>query len=301
MKKLAFIGLGTMGMPMARNLLKAGYPLTVFNRTEAKAQELAQEGAQVAATPADAARGADVLFTNVSNDQALLDVLLGENGVLEGAHEGLTVLDCSTVSPETSRRAERELAARGASFLDTPVTGSKPAAIDGTLVFMVGGSEDVFRQHADLFETLGSRSIYLGPSGSGSSAKLAHNTIVGINALALAEGLSLAAKSGLDPEKFLGIVMAGAANSRQAELKGSKIITRNFETQFSLQLMLKDLLLAADQTAKFQLPLPLLHAASTLYQMGLSKGLGEQDLCSVIQCYEDWLGAQVAKPDAEQR
>ncbi|GIP34535.1 NAD(P)-dependent oxidoreductase [Paenibacillus sp. J2TS4] len=295
MKTIGFIGLGTMGLPMASNLLKQGYPLIVHNRTASKADPLIAAGAQWATSPAEASRSADVLFTNVSNDQILLEVVFGEEGILQGAHPGLTVIDCSTVSPETSRRIEAELASSGSEFLDAPVTGSKPAAIDGTLVFMVGGKEDVFHDHADLFETLGSKSVYMGPSGSGSSTKIAHNTIVGINALALAEGMALAAKANLDPEKFLGIVTSGAANSRQAELKGDKIIDRNFDVQFSLQLMLKDLLLANDQTSKFQLPLPLLHAASTLYQMGLGKGLGEQDLCSVIQCYEEWMNRKIER------
>lgn len=295
MKSIGFIGLGTMGFPMASNLLKQGYPLTVYNRTPSKAEKLLEAGAKWAATPAEAARSADVLFTNVSNDQVLLKLTFDEDGIMQGAHPGLTVIDCSTVAPETSRRIEAEMSARGGDFLDAPVTGSKPAAIDRTLVFMVGGKEEVFREHADLFETLGSKAVYMGPSGSGSYTKIAHNTIVGINALALAEGMALAAKANLDPEKFLGIVTSGAANSRQAELKGTKIIDRNFDVQFSLQLMLKDLLLAADQTSKFQLPLPLLHSASTLYQMALSKGLGDQDLCSVIQCYEEWIGRRIEK------
>ncbi len=289
MKTIGFIGLGTMGMPMAVNLLKSGYTVYGYNRTAAKREQLKALGALEAASPAEAARQADVIFTNVSNDEALLEVVYGPGGILEGSRPGLTVIDCSTVSPATSRRIAEELRAQQAFFLDAPVTGSKPAAESGTLVFMVGGEEAVYEEHLDLFEVLGSKCLYMGDSGSGSYAKLAHNTIVGINAIGLMEGFSIAAKAGLSPEKFLEIVTAGGANSRQAELKGNKIIQRDFSNQFSTALMLKDLLLAQKLTAGFQLPAPLLHAATSIFQMGLAKGLGDQDLSSVIQCYEDWM------------
>lgn len=289
MKTIGFIGLGTMGMPMAVNLLKSGYTVYGYNRTAAKREQLKALGALEAATPAEAARQADVVFTNVSNDDALLEVVYGPGGILEGSRPGLTVIDCSTVSPATSQRIAEELKAQQAFFLDAPVTGSKPAAESGTLVFMVGGEEAVCEEHLDLFEVLGSKCLYMGASGSGSYAKLAHNTIVGINAIGLMEGFSIAAKAGLSPEKFLEIVTAGGANSRQAELKGNKIIQRDFSNQFSTALMLKDLLLAQKLTAGFQLPAPLLHAATSIFQMGLAKGLGDQDLSSVIQCYEEWM------------
>jgi 3-hydroxyisobutyrate dehydrogenase-like beta-hydroxyacid dehydrogenase len=298
-KRIGFIGLGTMGKPMALNLLKAGYRLTVYNRTPEKTAELVQAGAAAAASPAEAARNAEVVFTNVSNDAALLEVLLGASGVVAGAHEGLTVIDCSTVGPETSRRAADELAARGARFLDAPVTGSKPAAENGTLVFMVGGDAAALEEERPLFEVLGSRLLHMGASGAGSYAKLAHNLIVGINCAALAEGMAFAARAGLDLEKFLEIVQAGSAASKQAELKGPKIIEGNFDVQFSLQLMLKDLLLAMRETADFQLPSPMLNNAAALYQMGLSQGNGERDLCAVVQCYEHWLGQQVGYKPAE--
>jgi 3-hydroxyisobutyrate dehydrogenase-like beta-hydroxyacid dehydrogenase len=294
-KRIGFIGLGTMGKPMAANLLKKGYPVKVYNRTAGKADELSLLGAEIARTPADAALEADIVITMVSNDAALEEVFHGEHGILSSVHPGQTVIDCSTVSPATSRRLYEELAGYYADFLDAPVTGSKPAAEAATLTFMVGGSEDVFKDHYDLFMALGSKALYMGPSGSGSYAKLAHNTMVGINALSLMEGLSIATKAGLDPEKFLEIVQSGGANSKQVELKGSKIVNRDFSNQFSLKLMLKDLLLAADLTAQFQLPAPLLHSAATVFQMGLAKGYGEDDLSGIIRCYEEWIGREVAK------
>lgn len=295
MINIGFIGLGTMGMPMAINLLKNGYAVTVYNRTASKAEQLQALGATVLSSPAQVAKETDIIFTNVSDDRALLEIVLGSGGIIEGVHPGLTVIDCSTVSPETSRKVYGELTAHFADFLDAPVTGSKPAAEAGTLVFMIGGRQETFEEQADLFDVLGSKALYMGPSGSGSYAKLAHNAIVGINAIGLMEGISIATKAGLDPEKFLEIVTAGGANSRQAELKGSKIVNRDFSNQFSTALMLKDLLLALQLTGGFQLPTPLLHAATTIFQMGLSKGLGDQDLSSVIQCYEDWMKQQVQK------
>jgi len=296
MKRIAFIGLGTMGKPMAANLIHKGYTVTVYNRTLEKTEELVRLGADTALTPAEAAHGADVLITMLSNDEVLLNTFYSEYGVLSGLHPALSIIDCSTVAPQTSRRLADELAAHYVDFLDAPVTGSKPAAEAGTLTFMVGGNEEVFEEHRDLFAAMGSKALYLGPSGSGSYAKLAHNTMVGINAIGLMEGLAIAVKAGVKPDQFLEIVRSGGANSKQAELKGDKILDRDFSNQFSLKLMLKDLLLAAQVGRSFQLPTPTLHAVSSVFQMGLSKGLGDLDLSSVIQVYEDWMHETVERP-----
>ncbi|AEI39264.1 NAD(P)-binding domain-containing protein [Paenibacillus mucilaginosus] len=309
MKTIGFIGLGTMGNPMAVNLLKKGFEVVAYNRTPSKADNLLELGARTVSTPAQAAKDADVVITMLSTDDVVLEHILGAEGIITALRPGQTVIDCSTVSPETSRRIHGELAAHAVDFLDAPVTGSKPGAENGTLVFMIGGEEEALETHRDVFEALGTRIVYMGPSGSGSHAKLAHNTMVGINALGLMEGLSLVTKAGLDPERFLSIVLAGSANSKQAELKGQKVVNRDFSNQFSLGLMLKDLLLAGDVANGFQLPSPMLRAATGIFQMGRAKGLSEEDLSSVIQCYEDWMGLQVgvrtetpaAKPAAEER
>lgn len=295
MNRIGFIGLGTMGKPMADNLLQKGFEVAVYNRSAEKAAELVSLGARTAWTPAEAARDADVIITMLSNDAVVLDAVFGDNGIVHGLKAGQTVIDCSTVSPDTSRRLNEELLSRAVDFLDAPVTGSKPAAEAGTLVFMIGGEEAVLERRRPVFEAMGSKIVYMGASGSGSYAKLAHNTMVGINALGLVEGLSIVTKAGLDAEQFLQIVLAGSANSKQAELKGGKIVNRDFSNQFSLQLMLKDLLLASDVANRFQMPSPMLKAASGVFQMGLSKGLGELDLCSVAQCYEDWMNMQIGK------
>ncbi|WP_349254193.1 NAD(P)-binding domain-containing protein [Paenibacillus sp. RC67] len=295
MKRIGFIGLGTMGKPMAANLLTKGYDVVVYNRTSEKTAELAALGAQTAATPSEAAQGVDVVVLMLSNDVVVLDAVLGDQGVIHGVTAGQTVIDCSTVSPDTSKRIAAEFLGRAVDFLDAPVTGSKPAAESGTLVFMIGGEPTVLERQRPIFEAMGSKIVYMGPTGSGSYAKLAHNTMVGINALGLVEGLSIVTKAGLDAEQFLQIVYAGSGNSKQAELKGGKIVNRDFSNQFSLQLMLKDLLLATDVTNRFQMPSPMLKAAAGIFQMGLSKGLGEADLCSVAQVYEEWMHMQISK------
>ncbi len=301
MKSIGFIGLGTMGKPMAANLLHKGFEVIVYNRTAGKADELVRLGAKAAASPSDAAREADVIVMMLSKDEVVLEAAFGEHGIVHGLRPGLTVIDCSTVSPETSRRLYHEFASHLVDFLDAPVTGSKPAAESGTLVFMVGGEEETLEQQRDVFQAMGSKIVYMGPSGAGSYTKLAHNTMVGIHALALMEGLSIAAKAGLAADQFLEVVKAGSASSKQAELKGPKILSRDFSNQFSVQWMLKDLLLAGRAAQQFQLPAPMLHSATDIFLMAQAKGLGEQDLSAVIQCYEDWMKLQVGEAPPPRR
>lgn len=288
MKPVSFIGLGTMGFAMAHNLLKRGYPLTVYNRTAEKAQDLAALGAVQASTPAEAARSADVVITMLGDDQSLRDVYYGPEGIIAGVRPGMTVIDSSTVSPEMSRQLHHDLLAHDVHFLDAPVTGSKPQAEEGTLVFMVGGSKEVLDEHRDLFEAMGRDVIHMGPPGSGSQAKLANNTITAINMLALSEGLAIAAKAGLDLDKFMRIVSSGGANSRMAEMKSSRILTGDFSVQFALGLMLKDLNLASDLASELELPAPMLEAARTIFHMARNKGLAHEDMSAVVKCYEEW-------------
>ncbi|MEK8131042.1 NAD(P)-binding domain-containing protein [Paenibacillus filicis] len=297
MKTIGFIGLGTMGKPMAGNLLKKGYSVTVYNRTAGKADELVALGAASASSAAEAARGSDVVITMLSKDDVVLETVFGEQGIALGLHPGQTVIDCSTVSPETSRRLYQEFATHLVDFLDAPVTGSKPAAEGGTLVFMVGGQEETLDAQRDVFEAMGSKIVYMGPSGAGSYTKLAHNTMVGINALALMEGLSIAAKAGLAADQFLEVVQAGSAYSKQAELKGPKILKRDFSNQFSVQWMLKDLLLASEAAEQFHMPAPMLHNATDIFRMAQERGLGELDLSAVVQCYEDWMHLQIGQAE----
>jgi len=302
MKTVGFIGLGTMGAPMAANLLRKGYAVTVFNRTPDKADELVRLGADVAASPAEAARSADVVITMISNDLAAEEVYYGDQGVLSGLAPGTTVIDSSTVSPSLSIRLARDIGNKFAYFIDAPVTGSKPAAEAGQLLFMAGGDKQAVEEQQDVLLAMGKEIIHTGPSGSGSTAKLAHNTIVGINAAGLIEGMAIAAKGGIDASSFLRIVLFGGASSKQAELKGRKIIDRDFSVQFSLELMLKDLKLSSALSDELGANAPMLEAAKSVFQVGQSSGHGESDLCALAQVYEKWIGGQIAdlNPPAEE-
>ncbi|WP_343043365.1 NAD(P)-dependent oxidoreductase [Paenibacillus tengchongensis] len=293
MKKIGFIGLGTMGAPMASNLLRGGYQVTVYNRTAAKCQPLVDEGALAAATPAEAAADKDVIITMISNDDSIREVFYGKDGILETLQPGVAVIDSSTISPGLVREIAAVVEERGASFLDAPVTGSKPAAIDGTLVFMVGGSAGVIETHRDVFDTMGRLLLHMGGNGSGAAAKLAHNTMVGIHNVALAEGFSIAVKSGVPADKFLELVQNGSAGSKQAELKGRKIIGDDFSNQFSLGLMLKDLKLASALSDSTGVPAPMLGLAKSLFQAGYTKGFGDEDLSAVVKTYEEWIGQKI--------
>lgn len=278
---------------MASNLLKKGYEVTVYNRTPSKCEPLVAEGAAAAATPREAAAGRDVVITMVSNDDSIREVFYGEDGILRSLEAGVTVIDSSTISPGLVKEIAASVGELGAYFLDAPVTGSKPAAIDGTLVFMVGGEASVLQNVTDVLDTLGKKIIHMGPNGSGSVAKLAHNTMVGINNLALAEGFAIAAKSGIPADSFLELVQLGSAGSKAADLKGRKIIEADFSNQFSLALMLKDLKLASSLTDVSGIPAPMLNMAKSLFQAGATQGYGDEDLSAVVKCYEAWIGQTI--------
>ncbi|MDP1509649.1 NAD(P)-dependent oxidoreductase [Paenibacillus sp. CMAA1739] len=293
MKNIGFIGLGTMGAPMASNLLKQGFGVTVYNRTASRCEPLVEQGARTASTPREAAEGQHLVITMVSDDQSIRDVYYGQNGVFAGLTAGMTVMDNSTISPELVKQLAAEADKLGCSFIDAPVTGSKPAAVDGTLVFMVGGHAEVIAAQSDVFDTLGKKVLHMGPNGSGAVAKLAHNTMVGINNLALAEGFAIAAKSGIPADSFLELVQLGSAGSKAADLKGRKIIEHDFSNQFSLALMLKDLKLASSLTDSLSIPTPMLSIAKSLFQAGQTQGYGDEDLSAVVKTYEAWIGRTI--------
>ncbi|MEB4781248.1 NAD(P)-dependent oxidoreductase [Paenibacillus jamilae] len=293
MKNIGFIGLGTMGAPMASNLLKQGFGVTVYNRTASRCEPLVEQGACAASTPREAAEGQHLVITMVSDDQSIRDVYYGQDGVFAGLTAGMTVMDNSTISPELVKQLAVEADKLGCSFIDAPVTGSKPAAVDGTLVFMVGGHAEAIAAQSDVFDTLGKKVLHMGPNGSGAVAKLAHNTMVGINNLALAEGFAIAAKSGIPADSFLELVQLGSAGSKAADLKGRKIIEHDFSNQFSLALMLKDLKLAASLTDSLSIPTPMLSIAKSLFQAGQTQGYGDEDLSAVVKTYEAWIGRTI--------
>ncbi|MFD1957396.1 NAD(P)-dependent oxidoreductase [Paenibacillus thailandensis] len=295
MKKIGFIGLGVMGYGMAANLIRKGYGVTVYNRTPGKAEGLLELGAKEAGSAAEAGAEADVILTMISNDDAIREVYFGEQGVLEAVRPGVVVIDSSTISPSLARELANKVEQRGGKFLDAPVTGSKPAADAGTLVFMVGGESETLKQVEDVLSAMGTKIIPMGLNGTGAVAKLAHNTIVGINIAALSEGLAIATSGGLDGSAFLELVKAGSAGSKQAELKGDKLLQGDYDVQFSLALMLKDLKLSSVLSDQMNVPTPMLEAAKSLFVIGETMGLSGLDMCSVAQAYEQWTGRKFSE------
>jgi 3-hydroxyisobutyrate dehydrogenase-like beta-hydroxyacid dehydrogenase len=298
MKSIGFIGLGTMGEPMAANLLRKGYSVIVYNRTSGKDQQLLDLGADSAASPLEVAKRVDVVITMISNDQAIEEVYFGEDGILKELKPGTILIDCSTISPNLARRLAGLVTDKYCDFIDAPVTGSKPAAIEGTLLFMAGGDKQTIDDHQAIFLSMGREVIYMGEQGSGATAKLAHNTIVGINAAGLVEGMAIAAKSGIDVSSFLRVVQLGGAASKQADLKGKKIIDHDFSVQFSLALMLKDLRLSSVLTDTLGVSTPMLEVAKSLFQLGQAAGYGESDLSALAHIYENWIGKRIGEPAA---
>ncbi|WP_077624213.1 NAD(P)-dependent oxidoreductase [Sediminibacillus massiliensis] len=295
MKKIGFIGLGTMGLPMAGHLLKNDYEVIVYNRTRNKAESLQKQGAANASSPKEAAEKSDVVFTMLTADQAVEEVILGEEGIIKGAHAGLIVVDSSTISPNTSKKVADNLLNEGIEMLDAPVTGSEPQAIEGILTFMVGGKKEIFEKCEPLFYAMGKQAYYMGENGAGSYTKLANNTMGAINLLSFSEAITMATKSGVDPELFIKVVSGGGARSGMMDNKGPKVLNRDFSPHFMTDLIYKDLGLAADVAKDLELPTPVLSLVKEMFQMARAKGFGAEDMSAVIKCYEELAGVEVKK------
>ena len=286
-RKVAFLGLGIMGRPMAGHLASAGFDLTVWNRTASKAEEFAAEhGAQAAATPAEAAAGADAAITMVPDTPEVEAVLLGEDGVADGLGLGALCIDMSTIAPSASRSIAERLAEREISFLDAPVTGSRPKAEDGTLTIMVGGPEEDFGRARPLFEAMGEKIVHVGPHGHGELAKVINNTLAAINAAALGEALTMARTAGLDTEALLEVVKAGSGGSAMVELKADPMLEHDFEPLFKLEHMLKDVRHCIAEARALGVELRLAEIAEKLYSEAGEQGLGEQDFAAVVSVAE---------------
>jgi 3-hydroxyisobutyrate dehydrogenase len=279
MNRIGFIGMGIMGKPMARNLLGAGWQVTVHNRTLSKARELEAEGAKVAASPAECARGNDVVITMVTDSPDVEEVIFGARGgggAAEGAAKGTVIIDMSTISPAATRSIALRLKERGIDFLDAPVSGGDIGARKGTLTIMVGGEESVFERARKVFEPLGKRVTYMGPSGSGQATKACNQVLCALNLLGVCEALSLAHRSGLDLGRMHQVVTGGAANSWSLENLGKAIIQGNYDPGFMVKLIMKDLGIVLS-TAK-HLNLPLAGTALATQYFASNEAHGEGDL-----------------------
>ncbi len=296
MANLAFLGLGIMGYPMARNLRQAGHNVAVWSHTAAKAQKLAAEfGAVACDTPAQAAANAEAIFLCVGDSAMSEQVLTGKHGVIESAKPGAVVADASTVSPEMSRRVGRALAEKGIHFLDAPCTGSKPGAEGGTLTFMIGGDQKVYEKIKPFLEIMGKQFYYCGGPGMGLHAKLSQNLILANMLQAFNEGMVLCTKAGVDPAQMIDILNNSAARSGFITFKAPYILNRDFSTNFSTKWMHKDITLAIDSAEALDLPLPVTAVTQQMFRAAIAKGFGEEDLCATIKVMEDWSGVEVKK------
>lgn len=284
--RIGFIGTGLMGLPMARNLLRAGFPLTAYNRTASRAEPLAADGARLAGSPREAADGADVVVTIVSDTPDVQQVLLGENGVVEAARPGMTVVDMSTISPSVTRQLAADLAARGVDMLDAPVSGGEKGAIEGTLSIMCGGRRDAFERTRPVFEAMGKRLVYCGENGQGQMVKLCNQIAISSNLIACAEAVAFAKKAGLDPLTMIEAVGAGAAGSWVINVLGPKMATHDFAPGFMVKLQQKDLRLVAQAAAELGVSVPGAMLANQLFTAVEAAGggdLGTQSLVTVME------------------
>jgi len=294
MAKLGFLGLGIMGYPMARNLLRAGHEVALWSHDGSKAKRLAAlEKGRACTTPKEVAENAEVIFLCVGNTAMSREAILGRNGIIEGARPGTVVADASTVSPSESRHIGETLAARGVEFLDAPCTGSKPGAEGGTLTFMIGGKGEVFERIKPYLEVLGKRFYFCGGPGMGLHAKLSQNLILATLLQGFNEGMVLAAKAGVDLDMMLDILNNSAAKSGMFSAKAPMVLRRTFDPAFSVKWMHKDIGLMLDSANELGVPVPLTALTHQMFQASIAKGHGEEDICATIKVLEEIAGVEV--------
>jgi len=280
---IGFIGLGLMGKPMAGNLLKAGFPVVVWNRTKSRADELVSAGARFGANPRDTASEADVLITIVSDPPAIEEILWGAGNALDGLRRGSTLIDSSTISPDLTRRVAAACAEKGVDYLDAPVTGGDWGAKKGELVFMIGGKPEVFERVKPVFEAMGKKFFLLGPNGSGQTVKLAMNLILALEVEALAEALALATRGGVAGEKLVEVMQSSMARAGVLDVKAPSILKNEFAASFPLRLMHKDMRLALELAAKEGVTLPAAAAAYATYSAVKEASKDDPDYAAVAR------------------
>jgi len=294
-KRIGFIGLGIMGMPMAHNLVKAGFGVVVYNRTASKAEQIASQAAKKASSPKEVAEEAQVVVTIVSDTPDVESVILGENGVIEGIKPNSTVIDMSTISPEVTQKIAARLNEKGAHMLDAPVSGGEQGAISGTLSIMVGGDAEIFECCKPIFQAMGKNIIHVGSIGMGQTVKLMNQILVGGTLSAVVEALIFAQKSGVNLEKAIDAVKGGAASSWQLTNLAPRIIKRDFQPGFMIDLMQKDLNLVMETAEVAKIPLPV---TSLIHQMFYSlqcAGEGRAGTQALVKALERLAGVQVGK------
>jgi 2-hydroxy-3-oxopropionate reductase len=280
---VGFIGLGLMGKPMARNLLKTGFPLVVWNRTSSRADDLVREGARLGANPRETTAQADVLITIVSDPPALEGVLWGTDGALGGLRRGTTYIDSSTISPELARRVAAACAERGVDFLDAPVTGGTWGAEEGKLVFMIGGKKEVLDRVEPVLAAMGQRFFLLGPNGAGQTVKLAMNLILALEVDALAEAMALVTRAGVPGEKLVEVMQSSMARAAVLDVKAPLILKNEYPPSFPLRLMHKDMRLALELARQEGLNLPAAAASYATYSAVKDAAKDDPDYAAVAR------------------
>jgi len=287
--RVAFLGLGIMGRPMVDNLVKAGHELSVWNRTPGKDVE----GARSAASPAEAATGAEVIWMCVSDTKAVESVLFGPQGVEQSLTQGMVLVDSSTISPSATRKFAERMRPKGVDYVDAPMTGSKAAAESGTLIFMVGGEEAAIERLKPLFAAMGKLFFRMGDTGKGQAAKLAMNLQIALIYEGFAEALTLATKLGVNAETLLPVVQASMVHSGVVEYKAPFVLKRDFSPNFPLRLMHKDIQLALEAAKEVRAKLPGLETVEEIYEMATEDGHGNLDYAATLTLLEKWAGVEV--------
>lgn len=295
MTKIGFIGLGIMGKPMSKNLIKAGYQLIVSDFNKNAVSELEQLGAEVAVTPKEIAEKSDIVITMLPNSPNVKQVALGENGLIEGAHEGLVYIDMSSIAPAASQEVYKVLIEKGVDMLDAPVSGGEPKAIDGTISVMVGGKEEVFNKVKPVLEAMAGSVVRVGEIGAGNVTKLANQVIVALNIAAVSEAFVLSQKAGVNPEAVFEAIRGGLAGSTVLEAKAPMMLDRNFNPGFRINLHIKDLTNAMEAGHEVGAPLPL--TAAVLEMMYGLKVAGHEfdDHSSLLKYYEKLANTEVSR------
>jgi len=291
---VGFVGLGIMGRPMAKNMIKAGYSLTVYDIVGSSVEELATEGATAGSSAREVAEQVSVVITMVPDSADSEAAILGPNGVLEGLSPGSTVIDMSSIAPATSQKIASACEGQGVAFLDAPVSGGEPKAIDGTLAVMVGGKEEIFNQHKDLLEVMGSSVVLCGDYGAGNITKIANQIIVAANIEAVGEALVLAKKAGLDPTVVFDAIKAGLAGSTVLNAKAPMMIEGNFNPGFRIRLHQKDLHNAILTGKELGVPLPVTSLVQQMIGSLINDGKGDLDHSVIANFLEDMAGITIS-------
>ncbi len=292
-KRIGFIGLGIMGKPMARNLLKAGYPLTVYSRGRSAVEALMADGATGTFSPQEVAARSEVVITMVTDTPDVRQVILGDNGVLTGVQASGVIIDMSTISPTATREIAEVAITKGVHFLDAPVSGGEGGAIAGTLSIMVGGEAEVFDSCLPIFQAMGKNIIHIGGTGTGQLTKLCNQIAVAVTNLAMSEALVFAAKAGVDLEKMHRAISGGAAGSWQLSNLAPRIFQRDFAPGFMVKLQQKDLRLVLQEADRLQLALPATSLVHSLFNALETKGAENEGTQALIKVLEQLAGVEV--------